>query len=263
VYISSNVQNMRHQKIRCRQIIYQLGPLVGRAYGCGMKTLKSISAIGVAPCKKRGDVAKRVPFIPVLMALLAGNGCVHFNDESEPLSWPKPISVTETKQFDGVFKNQNVNATAFRSGIPVTDLYDFITGRRTTDGMRGSQVEIRASKDGSSLDVRLLDGQGSEIAATDLHRGSDFVLSGSAMALYGPFSGNHGSSGNLGAGVEHHSAELYVSSTHDLLGTQSSSNVGLLFYFVPSVLGGKDWILWPRIGQEERIQPTLKVGKAS
>ncbi len=192
---------------------------------------------------------KPVLFIPLAMTLLAGNGCVHFNDKSEPPSWPKPISVTETKQFDGVFKNQNVNATAYRSGIPVTDLYDFIAGRRTTDGMRGSQVDIRASKDGSSLDVRLLDGRGLEIAATDLHRGSDFDLSGGAIALYGPFSGNHGTSGNLGAGVEHHNAELYVSSTQDLLGTQSSCNVGLLFYFVPSVLGGKDWILWPRVSQ--------------
>jgi hypothetical protein len=214
-----------------------------------MKTLESISAIRFAPRKRGGNMIKPVLFIPLAMTLLAGNGCVHFNDKSEPPSWPKPISVTETKQFDGVFKNQNVNATAYRSGIPVTDLYDFIAGRRTTDGMRGSQVDIRASKDGSSLDVRLLDGRGLEIAATDLHRGSDFDLSGGAIALYGPFSGNHGTSGNLGAGVEHHNAELYVSSTQDLLGTQSSCNVGLLFYFVPSVLGGKDWILWPRVSQ--------------
>jgi hypothetical protein len=220
-----------------------------------MKTLKSISGIWVTLCKKRGDVAKRVLLITVVMTLLAGNGCVHFNDESEPPSWSKPISAADATQFNGVFKNQNVNATIYRSGVPITDLFDFITGRRTTNGMRGSQVEIRASKDGSSLAVRLLDGQGLEIAATDLHRGSDFDLSGGAIALYGPFSGNHGSSGNLGAGVEHHSAELHVSTTHDLLGTQSSSNVGLLFYFVPSVLGGKDWILWPRVSQEERIHP--------
>jgi hypothetical protein len=92
-----------------------------------------------------------------------------------------------------------------------------------------------------------LDGHGSEIAATDLHRGSDFDLSGDALTLYGPFSGYHDSSGNLGAGVGHRLARLYVSSTHDLLGTQSETNVALLFYFVPSVLGGQDWILWPRL----------------
>jgi hypothetical protein len=154
-----------------------------------MKMLKSISMNRVTSCKKRGDVAKRVLLIPVVMALLAGNGCVHFNDASEPPSWPKPMSATDTKQFDGVFKNQNVNATAYRSGVPVTDLYDFIAGRRTTDEMRGSQVEIRASKDGSALVVRLLDGKGLEIAATDLHRGSDFDLSNGTLTLYGPFSG--------------------------------------------------------------------------
>jgi hypothetical protein len=180
------------------------------------------------------------------MTLLAGNGCVHFNDESEPPSWPKPISATDTKQFDGVFTNQNVNATNYRSGIPVTDLFDFITGRRTVNGMRGSQVEIRASEAGNALHIRLLDGQGLEIAATDLHRGADFDLSSGSLTLYGPFSCYHGRYGNLGAGVEHDSAKLYVSSTDDLLGTQSGTDVALLFYFVPSVLGGQDWILWPR-----------------
>ncbi len=225
-----------------------------------MKILKSIPVIRVTRCMKRGDVAKRVLLVPVLMALLAGNGCVHFNDESEPPSWPKPMSATDTKQFDGVFTNQNVNATAYRSGVPITDLYDFINGRRNADGMRGSQVEIRASKDGSALVVRLLDGQGLEIAATDLHRGSDFDLSSGALTLYGPFSGHHWSHGNLGVGVEHHSARLYVSATRDLLGTQSEANVALLFYFVPSVLGGKDWILWPRLGQEATNQPALKAG---
>ncbi len=227
-----------------------------------MKTLKSISVIRVTPRKKRGDAAKRVLLVPVVMTLLVGNGCVHFNDESEPSSWPKPISATDTKQFEGIFKNQNANATAYRSGAPITDLFDFIHGRRTTNGMRGTQVEIRASKDGSTLDVRLLDGKGSEIDATDLHRGSDFDLSSGALTLYGPFSGYHSSSGNLGAGVEHHSAKLYVSSTRDLLGIQSSRNAGLLFYFVPMAMGGKDWILWAKVNQEERIQSALKVGKA-
>lgn len=224
-----------------------------------MKILKSISMIRVVPGKRSRGVTEWILLIPVVMALLAGNGCVHFNDESEPPSWPKPISATDTKQFDGVFTNQNVNATAYRSGVPITDLYDFITGRRTADGMRGRQVEIRASKDGSALVVRLLDGKGLEIAATDLHRGSDFDLSSGALTLYGPFSGYHWRHGNLGAGLEHHSARLYVSATHDLLGTQSETNVALLFYFVPSVLGGKDWILWPRLGQEEKNQPALKV----
>lgn len=243
-------------------MFYQFGPLVGRVQDCDIKTLKSIPVIRVAPRKRGGNVIKPVLLIPVAMTLLAGNGCVHFNDKSEPPSWPKPIFATDTKQFDGVFKNQNVNATAYRSGVPVTDLFDFMTGRRTANSMRGTQVEIRASEDGGALDVRLLDGQGLEIAATDLRRGSDFDLSSGALAIYGPFSGYHRSSGNLGTGVEHHRAKLYVSSTRDLLGTQSSSNVGLLFYFVPMAMGGQDWILWPRGNQEEEIQPAVKVGKA-
>jgi hypothetical protein len=217
-----------------------------RAYGCNVKTLKAISLIRVTPCKRRGDVTKRILLLPVVMTLLVGNGCVHFNRESEPSSWPKPVSATDTKQFEGVFENQNVKATNYRSGVPITDLFDFITGRRTANGMQGNQVEIRTSKDGSALQIRLLDEQGLEIAATVLHRSTDFDLSSRNLVLYGPFSGYHGSSGNLGAGVEHHSANLYVSATHDLLGSQSTSNVALLFYFVPSVLGGEDWILWPR-----------------
>jgi hypothetical protein len=212
-----------------------------------MKTSKSFSLFRFASGKRRGDVATRIPLLPFVMTMLAVNGCVHYNDASEPASWPKPVSVADPKQFDGVYTNQNVKATNYRSGVPVTDLFDFITGRRTTNGVWGSRVEIRASKDGCALHVRLLDGHGLEIAATDLYRGSDFDLSGEALALYGSFSGYHGSSGNLGAGVGHRMASLYVSSTHDLLGTQSEANVALLFYFVPSVLGGQDWILWPRL----------------
>jgi hypothetical protein len=247
--------------MRFLQTYYQFVPVTGRAYGCNTKTLKSISLIGDTPCQRHGEMTKRILLILVVMTLLAGNGCVYFADESEPPSWPKPISATNTTQFEGAFKNQNANVTTYRSGVPVAGLFDFITGRRATNGARGSQVEIRATRDGSALVVRLLDGQGFEIAVADLHRGSDFDLSGGALAVYGPFSGYHGSSGNLGAGVAHHIAKLYISSTHNLLGTQSARNAGLLFYFVPTTIGGKDWILWPRIGPEEKIRPALNGGK--
>lgn len=212
-----------------------------------MKISKSISLISVAPGKRCGVMAKRILLLPVVLTMLAVNGCVYYNDTKEPASWPKPVSAADSKQFDGFYTNQNEKVTNYRSGVPVTDLFDFITGRRTTNGVRGTQVEIRAAKDGSALHLSLLDGHGLEIAATDLHRGSDFDLSGDALALYGPFSGYHWRNGNLGAGVEHHKARLFVSSTHDLLGTQSETNFALLFYFVPSVLGGQDWILWPRL----------------
>lgn len=212
-----------------------------------MKMSKSISLIRVALDKRGGDVAKRILILPLMMTMLAVNGCVFCNDTREPVSWPKPVSDLDPKHFDGVYINQNVKVTKYRSGVPVTDLFDFITGRRTTNGVCGSRVEICAAKDGSALHVRLLDGHGLELAATDLHRGSDFDRSSRALTLYGPFSGYHGSSGNLGAGVGHRMARLYVSSTHDLLGTQSETSVALLFYFVPSVLGGQDWMIWSRL----------------
>ena len=88
-----------------------------------MKILKSISMIRVVPGKRSRGVTEWILLIPVVMALLAGNGCVHFNDESEPPSWPKPISATDTKQFDGVFTNQNqcrpiaTDAAIFWSGF--------------------------------------------------------------------------------------------------------------------------------------------------
>ena len=212
-----------------------------------MNTLKSDSLIRDSFCQRCEQATKWMQFMPVVMLLIAGSGCVHFNDTSEPASWPKPVSAADTKQFDGVYANQNIKVTNYRSGVPVTDLYDFIAGRRNGNGSRGSQVEIRASDDGSALHVRLLDGQGVEIAAIDLHGGSDFHFSNGNLTLYGPFSGNHGTQGNLGVGVQHHSAQLYVTSTHDLLGTQSETSVGFLFDFVPSVIGGTDWILWPKM----------------
>src|SRR5271168_3697196 len=124
-----------------------------------MNTLKLVSLVRESFCLRCERVTKWILFVPVMMMLFAGSGCVHFNDASEPASWPKPVSATDTKQFDGVFTNQNIKVTNYRSGVPVTDLYDFITGRRNANGSRGSQVEIRASEDGSALHVRLLDGQ--------------------------------------------------------------------------------------------------------
>ena len=212
-----------------------------------MKTARSLSLIRVALGKRLGDVARGILILPVIVTMLAAAGCVHYNDASEPASWPKPVSARNPEQLDGVYTNQNVKVTNYRSGVPVTDLFDFITGRRTTNGVWGSQVEIRAAKDGSALHLRLLNGRGLEIAAIDLRRGADFDLSSDCLVFTTDhFSGYHNSSGNLGAGVGHRMARLYVSSTHDLLGTQSETNVALLFYFVPSVLGGEDWILWPR-----------------
>jgi hypothetical protein len=212
-----------------------------------MKPSKSISLIRVALGQRWENVAKRILALPVVMTMLEVNGCVHYTDASEPAPWPKPFAANDLQQFDGFYTNQNVKVTNYRSGVPVPDLFDFITGRRTTNGIEGRQVEIRAAKDGSALHLRLLDGHGLELVSTDLHRGSDLDLSGDALALYGPFSGYHGSSGNLGAGVGHRVAGLYVSSNHELLGKQSETNLGLLFYFVPSLLGGQDWILWPRL----------------
>ena len=178
---------------------------------------------------------------------LAASGCVGVKHERAPQSWPKPISAYDVKQFDGVFSNRSVDPKTGQPGDRSAQLFDFLTGRGHSLGMLGSEVEIHSASDGSLLHVRLLDEQELEIASADLQRGTDFELLRGFLILHGPFSGTRAASTSLGTGIGHQSSQLYVSSTSDLLGLQSDSGVGLLFYFVPFVGDSKDCMLWPKI----------------
>ena len=178
---------------------------------------------------------------------LAASGCVGVKHERAPQSWPKPISASEVKQFDGIFSNRSIDPKTGQPGDQSAQLFDFLTGRGHSLGKLGWEVEIRSTSDGSLLHVRLLDEQELEIASADLQRGADFELSRGFLSLHGPSSGTHATSTNLGTGIRHQSFQLYISSTSDLLGRQSDSAAGLLFYFVPVATDTKDCMLWPKI----------------
>ena len=179
--------------------------------------------------------------------ILAASGCVGVKHAHAPQSWPKPISANDLKQFDGAFGNRSVDPNTGRPGDQSAQLFDFLTGRGHSLGMLGSKVEIHSASDGSLLHIRLLDEQELEIASADLQRGADFELSKGFLSLHGPFSGTRSASTSLGTGIGHQSSQLYVSSTSDLLGLQSDSSVGLLFYFVPVATDTKYCMLWPKI----------------
>ncbi len=153
------------------------------------------------------------------------------------------------KQFDGVFSNRSVDPRTGQPSDQSEELFDFLTGRGHSHGERGTQVAVRSSPDGSAMHVSLLDQRLVEIDSANLQRGADFDLLGGFLSLHGPFSGLHAGSGNIGAGIENHSARLFVSATDDLLGRWSGSEAGLLFYFFPFVSITKGWMLWPKLSE--------------
>ena len=181
-----------------------------------------------------------------VVMFMATSGCVIVNRQHAPQSWPTPISASDLKQFDGIFRNRSIDLKTGKPDDQSLQLFDFLTGRGHSHGRLGTEVEIRSTSDGSLLHVRLLDEREWEIDSADLHRRADFELSNGFLNLHGSFSGTRAESTNLGTGIGHHSSQLYVSSTSDLLGRRSDSGAALLFYFVPLVSNSKDCMLWPK-----------------
>ena len=184
------------------------------------------------------------------MICLATSGCVFFKRERAPRSWPQPISAAQVEQFDGVFSNLGIDRTTGQPSARAGELFDFLTGQGHYHLKRGTRVEIRSSPDQKVMHIRQLDEQQLEIDSASLQRGTDFEFSKGFLKVYGPFSGLRADSGNLGTGVEHQSFRFYLSSTGDLLGKNAHSSSGLLFYFVPIMISGNDWRLWPKIPSE-------------
>jgi hypothetical protein len=179
--------------------------------------------------------------------ILLESGCVVVCREREPSSWPQPVSAAGTRQYDGDYGNWSVDPKTGRASDDGEQLFDFITGEAHSHGSQGARVEIRSAPDGSALQVRLLDQQGSEIDSTILRRGVDFGWLGGALSPRGPLAGTHGRSSSMGAEVQQQAARLFTSSSSDLLGRQTESGGGLIFYFVPFVNSTRDWMRWPRL----------------
>lgn len=180
------------------------------------------------------------------VALFVSCGCIAVRHQPPADSWPQPQTISDTKQFEGMFSNRSVDRSTGQPGERTAQLFDFLTGRGHSHGKRGVSVEMRCAEEGAMLFVRLFDDKGLEIDSARLQRGTDFEFEDGSLRLFGPFSGTHSRSGNLGAGVERQSSRLYVASSQGLLGRSSESGAGLLFYFVPYVGGSKAWMFWPK-----------------
>jgi hypothetical protein len=72
-----------------------------------------------------------------------------------------------------------------------------------------------------------------------------------------PFTGWHSEASNLAPYVEKRTVQLFVSGKGDLLGKNSSSGAGFLFYFIPA--GGKtvEWTLWRKLASTPPYSPEL------
>ena len=182
--------------------------------------------------------------------MLTTSGCVAIRHERPAGSWPEPTFATELKQFEGVFGNRSVDRATGQPGERSAQLFDFLTGQGHSHGRWGVVVEIRYAVEGGTLHVRLLDEKGVEIDSASLRPGTDFEMEKGFLSLFGPFSGTHSRSGNLGAGLGRQSSRLYVSSSDGLLGQRFESGAGILFYFVPYVGGSKSWMLWPKLASQ-------------
>lgn len=188
-----------------------------------------------------------IHILGVATALFTASGCVAVRHERRAESWPEPTTAADLKQFEGMFSNRSVDRATGKPGDRSAQLFDFLTGQGHSHGRRGVAVEIRHGAEEAVLHVRLLDEKGMEIDSASLRRSTDFELTEGSLRLFGPFSGTHSRSGNLGAGVERQSSRLYVSSSDGFLGQSSESGAGLLFYFVPYVGGSKTWMFWPKL----------------
>ncbi len=185
-----------------------------------------------------------------MVALLATTGCIVMGNKSAAKSWPEPTSAPDLKSFGGMFHNRSVDRTTGKPGEG-SQLFDFFTGRSHWRVRQGTGVEVRSSEDGASLFIRLLDEKGAEMDSVTLRRDADFKFEDGSLRLFGPFSGTHPVSGNLGTGVQHESARLHVSSQDGFLGQRSESGVGFMFYFVPFASSSRRWMFWPKLATQE------------
>jgi len=195
-------------------------------------------------------MTKRIQVLAVTIIVLATSGCVAVRRERRAESWPEPTSAADVMQFDGTFSNRSVNRATGHPSDRTAQLFDFLTGQGHSHGERGVQVQIRFSREDGVLQVRLLDEHGVVIDSARLQPGSNFEFFGRFLSLYGPFSGTHARSTNMGAGMERQTSRIYLASGEGLFGQQSECGAGLLFYFVPFVGSSKSWMLWPKLAAQ-------------
>jgi hypothetical protein len=195
-------------------------------------------------------MARQLHLTVTAILSVAVSGCVGFVHTSAPKSWPKPVPATNVLAFDGVFSNRSVDIETGAPSDKGRQLFDFLTGCGHQHGKQGVYVAIDSSPVDDSIYVRLLDEHKLEIDSAVLAIDVAYVVRKGFLMLYGPFSGTHAKSTNMGYGIDRKSSQLYLTEAGALLGRQGEVETGLLFCVVPVFTSSKDSMLWRRISLE-------------
>ena len=184
----------------------------------------------------------------VLLTVVLASGCI-VEADSQPAhrSWPKPVAARSVSQFDGVYRNRSLDystGTPAKNGI---ELFEILTSRAEP---RGTQLEIRSSRPGDVVYLRLLEDTRRQIASVVLRRGVDYTLSSGSINLRGKSLGWQGGPGNIGASLRHSSFHLSLTSTGGLLGRYTEGGVALAAYTIPMATGMDQWMFWPKLSPQ-------------
>ena len=179
------------------------------------------------------------------MTAALASGCV-VSADSQPAhrSWPKPVAAQNVNQFDGVYRNRSLDYSTGKPTKNGTELFEMLTSRTET---RGTRLEIRSSRTGDVLHLRLLDDSHRNTASSELRRGVDYNLSEGAMMLRHASLGWQGGSYNSGAALRHSSFHLHLSATDGLLGRYTEGGIALGMYVVPMADSTNQWMFWPKL----------------
>ncbi len=94
--------------------------------------------------------------------------------------------------------------------------------------------------------IELFDDSGREVQFGLLEGGRDFEMVEGHLKLRDPRGETRWEAGNMAAGVGRENVALYYATSGDLLGRKDGTAAGLLFYVVPTVGFGTDWMVWRR-----------------
>ena len=165
---------------------------------------------------------------------LAGASCI--STQAPDPRWPKERPLKAMSQLNGVYRNESDDGRS---------LYDLLNGNLGTSNAKGRAVELRVAPDEKSVALRLRDGRGKVIESCLLRSGDDFILDDKRLSVKVPSSIGLTGTTNLGAFAGSGSVTVSPSESGGLLGHQSESGIGLLFYMVPFAGADEERYYWP------------------
>ena len=179
------------------------------------------------------------------MIAVIASGCI-VSADSQPAhpSWPKPVAIRHINQFDGVYRNRSLDDNTGKPAKNGTELFEMLT---SSTEPRGTRMEIRSSRTGDALHVRLFDDRRRQITSSELRRGIDFSLSDESLILHRQPFGWEGGSTNIGAALRHSSFGLHLSTSGGLLGRYTEGGVAFAAYVIPMAGSLDEWMFWPKL----------------